>query len=172
MRRGNITGPGLRRSNSRRSRIPAFSPTCRPFQFRFPEHDWNKESLSSNSFRAVGRRPDKFALSDPVEADAATCGLRAIGAVVVQIEQVEAGTARSISAKFKAAAGWRPRGLSAAFAALRAFPNMAVTGRQWRGQPIRRDVPTLLIQAGLLAPIVAARDEPLPESNLRQSRAS
>ena len=65
-----------------------------------------------------------------------------------------------------------PQDLPAAFAALRAFPNMAVTGRQWRGQPIRRDVPTLLIQAGLLAPIVAARDEPLPESNLRQSRAS
>ena len=126
MHRGNITGLGLRRSNSRRSRIPAFSPTCRPFQFRFPEHDWNKESLSSNSFRTVGRRPDKFALSDPVEADAATCGLRAIGAVVVQIEQVEDGRpARSISAKFKAAAGWRgPRDLSAAFAPRGRFPTL------------------------------------------------
>ena len=88
-----FAGLGLRRSKSKRSRIPAFSPTCRPSRFRFPEHDWNKESLSSNSFRAVGRRPDKFALSDPVEADAATCGLRAIGAVVVQLE---AGSARSI----------------------------------------------------------------------------
>ena len=64
-----------------------------------------------------------------------------------------------------------PQDLSPAFAALRAFPHMAVTGRQWRGQPIRRDVPTLLIQADLLAPIVAARDQTLPESNLRQSRA-
>ena len=55
---------------------------------------------------------------------------RAIGAVVVQIEQVEPGTAQSISAKFKAVAGWRvPRDLSAAFAALRAFPHMAETGR-------------------------------------------
>ena len=104
---------------------PAFRPSARfpalPYS-DFPEHDWNKESLSSNSFRAVGHRPDKFALSDPVEADAEAGGLRAIGAIVVRIEHVETGSAQSISVKLKAAAGWRgPQDISAAFAALQAF---------------------------------------------------
>ena len=77
-----------RRSKSRRSRLPAIRPNFRRPPFRFPEHDRKIGSLSSESFRPAGHRPDNFALSDPVTADAATGGLRAIGAAAVEVEPV------------------------------------------------------------------------------------
>ena len=61
----------------------------------------NKGALSSNSFQAVGHLPDKFALSDPIEADTAVEKVEHFDSKLAVVTNVEDLATAEVIARYK-----------------------------------------------------------------------